>query len=501
MSKSEKRGFKLFCSIQKGEKNYIELLNIIDKSPLESEEKIREKYNLLHNEKNIETSATYLYQLLIDFLIQKRTEKSIQSQIFKQIEASKVLYERNLPEDATKELTSALNKAKRFEDDIMQLLASRIELAQASEDNFKDFQEKEMVEKHIKLLNTLKYSRTISQHNFLLNILSYRLLYNHYHTPSEEKEMLNDLVLNELHIISNNTYSGFQAEKIHLLFQSAYYIEIGNYVSAIRNYKRLLELFKENYHLIQNPPIYYLKALIGITDSLFTIGIYSEMKHFMEIINNLKNEEYQTDFKLKVIWFEYYYRMMISIQTGEFEQIDIIKKEYSEVLLCKISNLPLDIQLKSYIIESLSHFVKDEIKEAKKSLKAIFLRGKVFMHFPLYRFARIINLLIIVEQDRNDFIDMEITALKRSSSFEKLSKTESLILNFIKDYPFSTYKTNKNKIWNSYNSKINLIKSDKLERRILKYFDFLSYIESKITGQKLQEILKRKIINTEFKYQ
>lgn len=493
MSKPEKRGFKLYCNTQKGDKGYMSLFDIIDSFTTEESEKIWKRFECENPGKNIKVAAEYLYKLLLDFLVQKRVERSIQARIFKQIEISKVLFERKLPHEAIEELVVASQMARTYEDDIMQMLAARVEMLQASELGFAGLSEKELVARQVKALAVMKYSRAISQHNFLLDVLNYRLLYKRHSTPEEEKEMLNDLVLNELHIVSGSTYTGFQAEKLHLLFQSAYYIEVGNYVSAVRNYKRLLELFKENYHLIQNPPVYYLNALVGVLESLFTVGAYVEMEHFIGVLHRLSHEDYPTDFLLKVNWLEYHYRMMIFLQTGDWEKMGETKEEFSAILACRVVYLPLDVQLKYRLLDALAFFVTGKLKEAQKSLKPVFSTGKIFRHLPLFRLVRLVNLLILVESGGSDFIDVEVAALKRASSGEKLSKTERLVLKFIQDYPLPCYQKMRNRMWNAYKPKVASIRQDKLERKVLKYFDFLSFIESRITGRSLRNVLERKV--------
>lgn len=64
---------------------------------------------------------------------------------------------------------------------------------------------------------------------------------------------MNDLVLSELYLIANSSYRSFEANKLHLLFQATYYLNVGNYKLAIQYYQELIGLFNENQHLILNP--------------------------------------------------------------------------------------------------------------------------------------------------------------------------------------------------------------------------------------------------------
>ena len=115
----------------------------------------------------------------------------------------------------------------------------------------------------MKINDIMKYSRNINLHLQLYDILKHRIANKGYIRSEKQKDNLNDLVLSELNLIANNSYKGFEARKLHLLFQATYYLNTGNYKSAIRFYQELITLFESNQHLILNPPIYYLSALKG----------------------------------------------------------------------------------------------------------------------------------------------------------------------------------------------------------------------------------------------
>ncbi|MNL68345.1 hypothetical protein D3C87_1930560 [compost metagenome] len=85
MSKSEKRGFNIYCTTQNGDKGYMRLFDIIENFPKEKYEKLESEFLDSTKNKNIEIAAGYLYNQMLDFLVSKRPKKEIQSQIFKMI--------------------------------------------------------------------------------------------------------------------------------------------------------------------------------------------------------------------------------------------------------------------------------------------------------------------------------------------------------------------------------------------------------------------------------
>ena len=172
-------------------------------------------------------------------------------------------------------------KAKKlavtYENDPLLLLIYRTELKYLSTLGFEGISEKELVSKQMQINDVMKYARNTNLHLQLYDILKYRITYKGYARSNKQKENLNDLVLSELNLIANHSYQGFEAHKLHLLFQATYYLNAGNYKSAIRFYQELIALFEANRHLILNPPIYYLSAIEGVLNSLHVAGLYREM--------------------------------------------------------------------------------------------------------------------------------------------------------------------------------------------------------------------------------
>jgi hypothetical protein len=495
MTKSEKRSFKLYCSTQSGEKAYLQLFDTIENLSKGQYIKLEEEFLDSSNNKNIKIAAAYLYKQLLDFLVYRRSKKEIEAQIFNLIERANILFERKLIEEAFDALNQAAISATLYELEIMQISIARTEMYFLSALGFPSLSEKQLVVKQVKLQELLRYSRTINQHYFLRDILNHRLLHKNIVSLKEKKEELNDLVLSELNLISNNSYPNTQLERLHLLFQSTYYLETGNYISAVRNYKQLIVLFGENSNLKQNPPIYYLNAIEGVLESLLAMGIYKEMEHFQLKLRALNNKDYSTDFILNVLWLDYYYQIIVIIHMGYFEKADAIQEYFRESLLKKTSLLPLDIQLQFYLINTILLFSQNKFTEAHKVIKNIFSEGKIFQQLPLFREVRLINLMIKAELGDATYIENEIIALKRNLSSGRLSNTEKIVFKFVQSYPLPRYQKSKEKLWSYYAKKIQLIREEKYERRFLKSFDFLAFIESKLTNIALKEVLNNKDIH------
>lgn len=488
MSKSEKRYFNLYSNLQSGAKKYIFLFQLLEKM-LPIEEVNRQFYNKYKNN-SLEMAAKHLYSVILDSLHRLREKEDIQSKIFCHISKANILFERELFEEAFNQLDKAKRLATTYENDPLHLLVRRTELKYLSSLEFKGISERELVNKQMKINDIMKYTRNVNLHLQLYDILKHRITYKGYIRSDKQKNDLNDLILSELNLIANNSYKGFEAKKLHLLFQATYYLNTGNYKSAIRFYQELINLFESNKHLILNPPIYYLSAIRGVLDSLHTTELYKEMPFFIDRLKIIEKGNYATEFLLEVHAYIYLYEQARFLNTGNFTSAVKLMEEYKDSLLKKIYLLQLETQLKLYLNTAILYLCLKEPGNARKSMNKIFSSGKLFYALPSYKTARLINLLIQAELGDYNFFENEINSIKRNIHYEQRTyRTEKLLFRFVSAYPLPSYQNARDKMWRQYQKEIESIRQDKYEKQLLKTFDILSWIESKITGNSFADLL------------
>lgn len=488
LTKAEKRYFRLYANLQNGEKNYLFLFDLINKGT--PTEEIYPLFCQQQGKNSFEMAAKHLSRVIMDCLVHLRKKENVQAAIFNHITKAEILFERELFEAAFNQLDKAKNLATTYENDPLLLLIRRTELKYLSTLGFKGLSERELVNKQMKINDTMKYSRNTNLHLQLYDILKYRITYKGYIRSDKQKDNLNDLILSELNLIANSSYKGFEAKKLHLLFQATYYLNIGNYKSAIRFYQELITLFESNQHLILNPPIYYLSAIRGVLDSLHMAGLYKEMPFFIERLEKIRQGDYATEFLLEISAYIYLYEQASLINTGKFEAALILFGKYEDSLVKKIGLLRLETQLKVYLNIAILHLCLGDTDRARKSMKKIFSSGKLFYALPSYKTARLINLLIQAELGDYNFFENEINSIKRNIRYERQSyQTEKLLFRFVMAYPLPAYQKSQSKLWMQFQKEIIKIRQDKYEKQLLKTFDILSWIESKLTNKPFAEVL------------
>lgn len=343
MTKAEKRYFKLYSNLQEGDKVYLTLFALMEECS--SVEEVARRFGVDAGESSFDIAVKHLYKVVVDCLLHLRSRYDIQARISNRMAEAEILFRCGLLQAATEELSRAKKLAGQYEMTALLMLIRQTELRYLSAGDFQGMSEKQLVEKQMKVNETFKHLRSANQHMQLYDILKYRALYRSKVRSEQECQSLNDLVLSELHLIANNTYNGFEVDKLHQLFQSTYFLQSGNYKAAIRIYQQLLELFDHNPGRMLNPPLHYLDAVLGVLDSLLSAGLYDEMPFFIAKLHRLTESDYPQEFVRKVLAYIYIYDSFRLINCGAFADAQELYKLHEETLFRKLSQQKLDVQL------------------------------------------------------------------------------------------------------------------------------------------------------------
>lgn len=489
MSKAEKRSFKLLCDCEKSEKAYLILFDLIEQHITDSFESISEAFRKITH-KNITTASSYLYNLILKHLIYENANKSLKTTLFNQIERAKLLFDRKLVDESFEELDKTYAQARLYEDEIIQQLVLRTKIRFHEKLDFTRISEQELASTHMKQLSLTKKSRVIDQHNFLYNTLRHRIHRKGYITSIEKKEALNDLIISELHLSSNDHSVGFEEEKLHYLFQSTYLLETGNHLSAVRNYKTLIELFEANTHLLLSPPVYYLNALEGIVQTLLHARLYDDIELFLQKIRACDKESYPTDFRLHIKFLDYTTRLTVYLTKGNLAAIEQLNVEFNDSLLKNQDSLMPNEQIHIYILQASTYIYQNEFKKAHKIVVNSITQYKVFQKQPLFKILRLIYLLMKAYNEDITYTSNEIISIRNQSKGEAVSQIETIILRFAKEYPLPKAKHRQQQLWQKYEPKINRALTDKYSQKALTLFDFTLYIKSQILNIPIQQLLE-----------
>ncbi len=472
LSAAEKKHFQLHCAKLKGPKDYLTLYELVighNGNGKSWEHQFRETYPT----KSFKNTASYLYKVLTDVLVQIRIDQDTWYAQHHQLMKARLCFERSMPNRAHKALKKAFKLASENQNHAVAYQVSRMELTALADVGFPGTSEQQLVDQQMKAKHTLQTLRQLHEHYSLYELLSHRLTKGALTVNGKSDNKINDLILSELSLTTRGSQHQFEPRKLHLLFQSFFFIHTGEYRSALRIFNELNKLIESNEPIWDYPPYDYLSALDGILDSLRSIGYYQEMALFIDKAEALSNRSYPDHFTNLATRTVEMYRLNMLLGTGHIQgALLLVDRRLGEQPAAPVIE-GHEKQLEYDYFEALTYFHSQQWSKANRCINRLFAAEKQYTRLPVFRAARLLHILISYEQDDLAYLDYEIRSYKRAfSKFGKAYKTEKLVFNTIAADPKrrgNAWKdTTRKKIEATYLA----AQADKREMQLLKYFDF-----------------------------
>ncbi len=491
MTQHEKRAFKMASQNRNKKSGYLILFDLISGQKDISATYLRDQFSELTEENSFDSTAKYLYQILLNTLLDLRKEQDSYYYLFNEILKARILFEKSLYDDSFNLLTKTIEKAQERENYYALLLASKLELEYLLALNFPLVNEKEILSKQFKINEIINIIKKTNVQSSIYELLKYRLVHQGNVRTQEQKQKLNDLVVSEMSIVSSSNIANFEINKFHQLFQANYLISVGDYESALRSFIELNSLFENNRHLWNNPPMYYLLTIEGVLDSLRSIKNYDGMSYFINQLKILHSPSVNYNANVKCLVF--LYEQFPQIDRGFFQLSESKMNELNDLVENKLHLLSRVRQAEICLYAAIISFGNHELTKASKFLNMIVFKVKDYHSLPLYRTFRLIKLMIAYDTGNFSLISHETLSIKRE--LKMLGQgflIEKMMLTFLNNQTPPTSKFDRLKLWAKVSEKLAHIEKDANERQALRIFDFTAWMESKILKIPLVTILQRK---------
>src|SRR5215203_1064267 len=468
LSSPEKRYFKLYSQLQSGNKEYLVLFELIDHNKGMDIPALKKAFREKAPKVSWDNTCTYLGSVLLDSLVRSKKEKDVFFDLLHQIQEVKVLTERSLDEEAFKQIKKLRQKAAQLQQHWIEYYCCRYELNYYADNNFPVLKDEHLIKLQMKGKDVLRNLNSIHDHYSLYELLKFRLVHAGKIVSEEGKKKLNDLMLSEMVLVSGKARS-FSTQKLHLLFQSFFFTDIGDYHSAVKSFYKLNELLENNQSFLDNPPLDYLSALTGIVDSLRMLNNDSEVSYYLNKIKCLDQAFYPE-------FFRYLVRKTFCIQ----QIVTLLHSEKKDEALAFVNSISADVlehyamvdeekQSELYFYCSLVHFSNRQYKKAHLFLSEILNRVKLSQHLLVTKAIRLLNIIIYFEKGELLHLEYEIRSYKRYFGQGRLLRTEKLLFKILMSSTVNgrlrLMKNEQRKIANELGHVI----KDRYELQLLKY--------------------------------
>ncbi len=145
------------------------------------------------------------------------------------------------------------------------------------------------------------------------------------------------------------------------------------------------------------------------------------------------------------------------------------------------------------------YFFTDDLKSALKYINLVLNENKPGLRDDVYTFARLVNLIIHFELNNIDLLEYNIKSTKRFLTVNKRDfKLETVFLNEMRKLVKAKNEEKQKEQFITFKENLMKVFEDPYEKIALDYFDFILWLDSKITNQSFAKLAIEKSESKQF---
>ncbi|MEH0154526.1 hypothetical protein V6R21_10305 [Limibacter armeniacum] len=498
LSKSEKRYFKLFVSQQDSkatDKKFVRLFDVIDGMEVYDETRISVhapelKASQLPNQK------AHLYKRILQALRQYERGKLTDIDIREMIDYAELLFNRSLYDQCVEVLKKARRKAEQH--DNLELLLEiykweKIVLSMTLSKNNED-----RVNKIVKGVETT--NNRINNINRFTNLtvkLNSLYLKMGYVKNRKDHEAVSKLFHDEMVPYDERRLSFTEKLNLYVLYVG-YYFFIQDVDKAYMYAYKLVNMFDEKDLLMLPRLDMYIRGLNSLMIAQYKLNKYREFvetRNKLKRLNKLPSSLLNDNIRIKLFKYSYVHEFNRLFMLGNFKEgverferiephidffVEKLDKHSRMILFYKIACLYVGDSNYRGAVYWLNRIINTEYVEND-------------MREDIHSFARILSLICHYELENIDVMEYLVR-----STYRFLYKKGNLylvhlyILHFLKKLNKEMTPKELMHEFVKLREQLLPLEDDPYERRPFIYFDIISWLQSKISGQPVEEIIQAK---------
>ena len=496
MSKAEKRNFKLYAGRLSGneQSKFIALFNYLDSVAEYDESKVLQKCPV--SKEQLPNLKAHLYKQILVSIKLLNVQHSLPMQLREQIDFARILYDKGLYRQSSKTIEKVIQQAQELGQHTIVLDAIEIEKQINSAKSRSSTYAPSTFDSYTGTTNSL--CESIMSENKLSEIAA-QLFSLHlklgYVRTQKDIDMINNYFRPKLESYSRMELSFPERFYLYQAYTWYYYI-LHDFLHSYSYASRWVDLFDRNQQMKELMYDRYLKGYSHVLDGLFY------MRKYRLFVARLRKFEMECSFvgtindNAVVISRQILYasRMHKHFLEGTFTQgLEMVGK-VDHYLERFAKQIPLhNRMLLSYKVACM-YFGEGNYNKCMEYLERITSTKNPQIRRDLQCFARMLYLICSYEAGIDYNLDYQIRSVYAFLiKMNDMHKVQQELLAFLKRLGHIHPDQLREELKELY-VRLKVYEHHPYERRAFFYLDILSWLESKITGHTMTEIIRRKFI-------
>ncbi len=492
LTKSEKRFFKMQSSLQSGDKNYVRLFDLVEKMDDYDEEIVKKTFKGEKFIKHLPSEKNHLYKLILKSLRSYYSETSIASSLKQEIKNVEILYNKGLFDECTKFIERAKKLALRYEKFyyLFELISWEKTLLEESFEDGRFIDLDGLIREEQDVLDKLQ---NLTAYHVLYSKINYVFRSGGYSRTEENTQIINEIVEHPL-IKGKNTALSNRAATICYYTQAFCNIAKGNTALALEKYRRVMQILDKNEDLRTDLAKRYIRTLSQIIQCLLELKQFGEAQdHILRLEQLSQNDGFDTPDATTRIHTELILSNLKKyIHTAKFSEGASAMSSALEQIQPEDSTLHKEISIRMYYYMAYLHFGAAQHNKALHWLNRVINDNENDLRQDLYGYARLFNIVLHYELGNNELLEYTIKSTarylqKRSRDFE----IEKLVLDQFKKLIRLRTAVSRKEQFIDFQEKLNALARHEDGKVLLRYFDFSTWIQSKLQNCSFEEAMKQ----------
>ncbi|MCB9339128.1 MAG: hypothetical protein H6577_13440 [Lewinellaceae bacterium] len=496
LTKAEKRHFRLFAKRNQSSEEmlFLQVFDWLDKKGEYEEEALLAKIPGL-KKSQLPNLKSHLYRQILTSLRQLSKNKNEDIQVRETIDFARALYDKGLYRQSLDLLDKAKERAlsKQFTALALEVLEfeKMIEgqYITRSLEGRADELASQTLELHTQIGHTGRFSN--------LSLMMYGLyLRIGFSRNKRDNDLVKAFFQSHLPVIPFQELD-FLGKIWHCQSHVWLHYICQEFAACYRHAQRWVDLFEDEPEMKALHTPLYLKGLHNLLSALFRSLAYERFVRYVDVLDECHSEIDVTQNKnVEGLYLLYRYIHLINRHylEGTFTEGVVLIPGLAKYLETNEFNWDTHrIMVFNYRVACL-YFGNDDFENAIEYLNKIIQQKVIDYRADIQCFARILNLIAHFELGNQLHVEYQIRSVYRYLlHFESVQQVQREILSFLRGVPGLT-KADTEKAFRELHKRLLPLENDPVERRPFLYLDIISWLESKLEGRSIQEVIRGKFL-------
>lgn len=477
LTKNEKRYIKV-NSTRHNSKNkiYADMFSAICKSDSANEKQFRLKNKNQKFIKNYSFNKFYLYKLVLKYLAEYNREKSVDGKIQNMIMECKVLFAKTLYRQYFKSIQRAKNYALKHEryGFLLQILEMEKIIIKKEE-----IQTEKGNAIYMEALSAIEHLNRSFEFSRISNELLSRYRFHGLQRDKTQEFNISRL-FNHRIINSQEDFSPKELEAYYRINEIAYEMQ-ADYENSYKMQVKRLKNVQDNPHSFKDTIISYeLDILSSILNTSLKLDMVDEAEKYLQEYR-LKDKDKLSDLGDSEI-IETLIKFQINIKKNDLAGAKLMIPELDNILIKYHNKILIDTELTIRYYITVYFILIGDFENALARCNSLLSHPLIEKREDYHSYLKILTLIIHFELKNYSLLGYLIKSTYRFLlKHKKLYKIEAVVLEFIRKLPEINNEEDLMFSLKKYQNELKKLKADNFEKNAFEYFDFLKWIEAKVS--------------------